>query len=89
MESNDSQNTARVLEKCDPSKQESLISENEVDPMDAEQTWPTQEELQKAEEEQKVGKGIFNTYVFEGYKYIHIQKIRIMSLPKMKINPIF
>lgn len=46
--------TVRVLERSDPAKQESLISENEVDPMDAEQTWPTKEELQDAKEEQKV-----------------------------------
>lgn len=54
MESDDSSQTARVLEKCDASKQESLVSENEVDPMDAEQTWPTKEELLQAEEERKV-----------------------------------
>lgn len=54
MESDDSSQTARVLEKCDPSKQESLVSENEVDPMDAEQTWPTKEELLQAEEDIKV-----------------------------------
>lgn len=48
------ENKIRVLEKCDPSKQESLESENVVDPMDAEQTWPTAEELKAAEEEQKV-----------------------------------
>lgn len=53
MESDDS-NKIRILEKSDPSKQESLDSENAVDPMDAEQTWPTAEELKLAEEEQKV-----------------------------------
>lgn len=36
----------RLLEKCDPTKQESLVSENIPDPMDAEQTWPTEEEMQ-------------------------------------------
>lgn len=45
--------TVRILEKADPAKQESLDAENVVDPMDAEQTWPTAEELRLAEEEQK------------------------------------
>lgn len=55
MELDDSK-TVRILEKSDPSKQESLDSENVVDPMDAEQTWPTADELKLAEEEQKVRK---------------------------------
>ncbi len=38
----------KILEKCNPSKQESLQSENIADPMDAEQTWPTEEELAEA-----------------------------------------
>lgn len=33
--------------------QESLQNENIPDPMDAEQTWPTEEELAEAEAEQK------------------------------------
>lgn len=40
---------SRLLEKADPAKQESLVSENIPDPMDAEQTWPTAEELAEAE----------------------------------------
>ncbi|XP_015110274.1 pre-rRNA-processing protein TSR1 homolog [Diachasma alloeum] len=43
----------RVLEVADPAKQESLQSENIPDPMDAEQTWPTEEELAQALEDQK------------------------------------
>ncbi|KAF5287729.1 hypothetical protein FQA39_LY15749 [Lamprigera yunnana] len=43
----------KVLEKCDPSKQESLESENAPDPLDSEQTWPTQDELKIAEDEKK------------------------------------
>lgn len=39
----------KVLEKADPLKQESLQSENVPDSMDAEQTWPTAEELAEAE----------------------------------------
>ncbi|XP_014206056.1 pre-rRNA-processing protein TSR1 homolog [Copidosoma floridanum] len=37
----------------DSSKQESLESENIPDPMDAEQTWPTEEELAEAKAQQK------------------------------------
>lgn len=53
MESDDAK-TIRILEKSDPSKQESLDSENVVDPMDAEQTWPTIDELKMADDERKV-----------------------------------
>jgi len=35
----------RTLETCDPVNQESLVSENVPDLMDAEQTWPTEEEM--------------------------------------------
>ena len=41
--------TPRLLEKADPAKQESLDSENVPDPMEGEQTWPTEEELAEAE----------------------------------------
>ncbi|XP_049866337.1 pre-rRNA-processing protein TSR1 homolog [Pectinophora gossypiella] len=37
-----------VLQVADPAKQESLQSENIPDPMDAEQTWPTEEEIEQA-----------------------------------------
>lgn len=50
----DEQVFVKVLERFDPAKQESLDSENVPDPLDAEQTWPTEEEIQMAEEEQKV-----------------------------------
>lgn len=39
----------RVLMKADPSCRESLQTEAEVDPMDGEQTWPTETELLEAE----------------------------------------
>lgn len=39
----------RVLMKADPSSWESLQAEAEVDPMDGEQTWPTESELLEAE----------------------------------------
>ncbi|KAL3222902.1 hypothetical protein MRX96_049908, partial [Rhipicephalus microplus] len=44
--------TTKILEKADPLKQESLQSENVPDEMDAEQTWPTPEELAEAESAQ-------------------------------------
>lgn len=44
----------KILEKADSAKQESLVSENVPDPMDAEQTWPTNEEIEMTENEQKV-----------------------------------
>lgn len=37
-----------VLQVADPAKQESLVSENIPDPMEAEQTWPTEEEIAEA-----------------------------------------
>ncbi|XP_046396725.1 pre-rRNA-processing protein TSR1 homolog [Ischnura elegans] len=38
----------KVLQVADPEKLESLQSENEIDPMEGEQTWPTAEELAEA-----------------------------------------
>ena len=38
-----------VLERCNPELQMSLDSEAVVDLMDAEQTWPTEDELKMAE----------------------------------------
>ncbi|XP_062241398.1 pre-rRNA-processing protein TSR1 homolog [Platichthys flesus] len=43
----------RVLMKADPSSRESLQNEADVDPMDGEQTWPTETELLEAEEARK------------------------------------
>lgn len=54
METQSKVQTIKVLERADPAKQESLDSENVPDPMDAEQTWPTEEELKMAEVAQKV-----------------------------------
>ncbi|KAG9265207.1 hypothetical protein AMEX_G21577 [Astyanax mexicanus] len=48
----------RVLMKADPAVRESLQAEAEVDPMDGEQTWPTESELQEAEEARKIKKVI-------------------------------
>ncbi|MBN3318895.1 TSR1 protein, partial [Atractosteus spatula] len=43
----------KVLMKADPARQESLEAEAALDPMDGEQTWPTESELQEAEERQR------------------------------------
>ncbi|XP_054273020.1 pre-rRNA-processing protein TSR1 homolog [Macrosteles quadrilineatus] len=43
---------------ADPKKQESLDRENIPDPMDAEQTWPTEEEMAEAEERIKLVKRV-------------------------------
>ncbi|XP_019400886.1 PREDICTED: pre-rRNA-processing protein TSR1 homolog, partial [Crocodylus porosus] len=43
----------KVLMKADPSRQELLQSEVVPDPMEGEQTWPTEEELKEAEESVK------------------------------------
>lgn len=40
-----------VLQRADPAKQESLDCENQLDPMDAEQTWPTEEEIEASNRE--------------------------------------
>lgn len=47
-----------VLEVADPELQESLISENEVNPMEQEQTWPTEEEILAAEKARKKKKAV-------------------------------
>uniref|UniRef100_A0A8C1SZP5 TSR1 ribosome maturation factor n=1 Tax=Cyprinus carpio TaxID=7962 RepID=A0A8C1SZP5_CYPCA len=49
----DRKGDVRVLMKADPEKRESLQAEAEVDPMDGEQTWPTEAELEEAEEARK------------------------------------
>lgn len=45
-----------ILAVADSNIQESLVSENIPDPMEGEQTWPTEEELKEAEENQKANK---------------------------------
>ncbi|KAM9734316.1 pre-rRNA-processing protein TSR1 homolog [Menidia menidia] len=52
-EGNEGEAPVRVLMKADPSCRENLQAEAEVDPMDGEQTWPTESELLEAEEAQK------------------------------------
>lgn len=39
----------KLLARADPAFQQSLQSEVELDPMEGEQTWPTDEELRQAE----------------------------------------
>ena len=41
----------KLLARADPAYQESLQSEVELDPMEGEQTWPTDDELRQAEGE--------------------------------------
>ncbi|KAK2525471.1 Tsr1 isoform A [Columba livia] len=48
----------KVLMKVDPHKQESLQSEVVPDPMEGEQTWPTEEELQEAEASLKANRRV-------------------------------
>lgn len=48
----------KVLMKADSSKQESLETEVVPDPMEGEQTWPTDEELREADEALKANKKI-------------------------------
>ena len=42
-----SQETYQLVQKADPAKQESLDTEAQYDYMNAEQTWPTEEELKE------------------------------------------
>uniref|UniRef100_A0A672HA17 Pre-rRNA-processing protein TSR1 homolog n=1 Tax=Salarias fasciatus TaxID=181472 RepID=A0A672HA17_SALFA len=53
MDGGEGEAPVRVLMKADPSCRESLQAEAEVDPMDGEQTWPTETELLEAEEARK------------------------------------
>jgi pre-rRNA-processing protein TSR1 len=43
------QEDSNVLDMPDPEEQDDLVSENEPDFMENEQTWPTEEELAEAE----------------------------------------
>jgi len=45
-----------ILDRSDPSDREPLVRENEVDLLDAEQTWPTEEELAGAEAKRSGGR---------------------------------
>ena len=45
----DMQEDSAVLDIPDPDEQDDLVSENEPDFMENEQTWPTEEELAEAE----------------------------------------
>uniref|UniRef100_A0A8D0XQ97 Pre-rRNA-processing protein TSR1 homolog n=1 Tax=Sus scrofa TaxID=9823 RepID=A0A8D0XQ97_PIG len=46
----DMEEDLKVLMKADPDKQESLLTEVIPDPMEGEQTWPTEEELSEAQD---------------------------------------
>ncbi|KAL2919279.1 ribosome biogenesis protein tsr1 [Polyrhizophydium stewartii] len=47
---NDMADEPQVLGVADPELQEPLVAQNEPDPMEGEQTWPTEEELAEADE---------------------------------------
>ncbi|XP_046854364.1 pre-rRNA-processing protein TSR1 homolog [Xenia sp. Carnegie-2017] len=49
VDDNDVEEDGRVLQTADPVQQETLVSEVVPNPMDGEQTWPTEEELKDAE----------------------------------------
>ncbi|KAJ8391428.1 hypothetical protein AAFF_G00089020 [Aldrovandia affinis] len=53
MQDEGQETAVRVLMEADPNLRESLLTEAEVDPMDGEQTWPTDTELLEAEEARK------------------------------------
>ncbi|XP_077397944.1 pre-rRNA-processing protein TSR1 homolog [Festucalex cinctus] len=53
MDGDEAEAPVKVLMTSDPSCRESLQAEAEVDPMDGEQTWPTESELLEAEEARK------------------------------------
>lgn len=44
----------KVLSKSDPAKQESLQAEAVPDPMEGEQTWPSEEELREADGQSEI-----------------------------------
>ena len=48
----------KVLATADPARQTSLESEVVPDPMEGEQTWPTEEELEEAEKKSKLVKRV-------------------------------
>ncbi|NXD81637.1 TSR1 protein, partial [Halcyon senegalensis] len=56
--SDEMEEDVKVLMKADPNKQESLQSEVVPDPMEGEQTWPTEEELQEAEASLKANRRV-------------------------------
>lgn len=55
----------KLLARADPAFQESLQSEVEPDPMEGEQTWPTDEELKEAEGDSKQSITIFDPTCFQ------------------------
>ncbi|KAK6473293.1 pre-rRNA-processing protein TSR1-like protein [Huso huso] len=50
MDMQEGDDEVRMLMRADPSRQESLQTEAELDPMEGEQTWPSESELKEAEE---------------------------------------
>lgn len=52
----------KILQEAEAARQESLESENVPDPLNAEQTWPTEEEMQMGNNDEKVIIYIFDCY---------------------------
>ena len=75
----------RVLERADPEKQESLQTENEVDPMEGEQTWPTEEELVEAAGEL----GNFHVSCLVWLGSIRLDGIHLSASEKVQICPYY
>lgn len=71
----------KVLMKADPSKQESLQSEVVPDPMEGEQTWPTEEELQEAEGEQNQWFCIFSLSLLGGLLETSVTWVAVKTHP--------
>ena len=64
----------KLLARADPAFQQSLQSEVELDPMEGEQTWPTDEELRQAE-------GVLLVRVF------HFNLVQRLEEPKSSLVP--
>lgn len=62
-ESSAMEEDVKVLARADVSQQESLDSEVVPDPMEGEQTWPTEEELMAAEGEKIYLRGYVNEFI--------------------------
>lgn len=54
-----------VLQKADPFKQDSLMSENVPNPMDAEQTWPTDQEIEQSNLEVRISARPLRLYKYK------------------------
>lgn len=63
----------KLLARADPAYQESLQSEVEPDPMEGEQTWPTDDELRQAEGEEWAGHDKYDGYMLETLSFLLVK----------------